>query len=149
MEKDYVDYILNGDPGIPDEELTVLDGITNDAPVSAKGKKPDKWDIARELYNQGWTDGKIAKEIGMSSNSVWNWRKKEGLPPNARPAGEKAINKDVKVIQNPIVAEQDKRPAITEIEEQESLPPPMTALAVMSLRILYDIWQILGKEEIA
>lgn len=36
---------------------------------------------ARELYDQGMTDGQIAQALGIGKGSVWYWRKMNGLKP--------------------------------------------------------------------
>ena len=35
---------------------------------------------AKELYDSGLSDLKIGRALGMSSNAVYNWRKRNGLP---------------------------------------------------------------------
>jgi uncharacterized protein YjcR len=55
------------------------------AEATAEDKPTGKWDRAKELYDQGLTDGRIAEAIGVSTNSVLNWRRKEGLPSNYDP----------------------------------------------------------------
>lgn len=52
---------------------------------SKKGKelKPrSEWDRgeARKLWEEGCSDGEIARRLGTSSSAVWYWRKNEGLP---------------------------------------------------------------------
>jgi DNA-binding NarL/FixJ family response regulator len=36
----------------------------------------------REMWEQGWTDGKIADELGISKHTVKRWRLGECLQPN-------------------------------------------------------------------
>ena len=49
------------------------------------------WSIGRELHAMGLNDGMIAKTLGCKSHTVYLWRKRNGLPPNAqgRPKKEK------------------------------------------------------------
>ena len=45
------------------------------------GSKPKlDFDAARRLYDEGLTDGKIAKQLGVAPQTVNNWRRREGLP---------------------------------------------------------------------
>lgn len=39
--------------------------------------------IAFEMYAAGASDADIARRLGVDHRTVWTWRKKEGLPPNA------------------------------------------------------------------
>ena len=39
---------------------------------------------AKELYDSGLSDLKIGRALGMSSNAVYNWRKRNGLPSHAQ-----------------------------------------------------------------
>ena len=41
------------------------------------------WKKSRELYDAGKNDQEIADVLGCSSNSVFSWRKENGLPANA------------------------------------------------------------------
>ena len=34
-----------------------------------------------ELYERGFNDREIAKKFGLTSQSIWYWRKEYGLPP--------------------------------------------------------------------
>lgn len=42
------------------------------------------WDRlkAMELYQQGYSDQKIADAVGVTKGTIMGWRQKEGLPPN-------------------------------------------------------------------
>lgn len=39
------------------------------------------WEKAKRLYDQKWSDPKIADAMGCRVQSVWEWRKREKLPP--------------------------------------------------------------------
>lgn len=39
------------------------------------------WEKAKTLYDQKWSDSKIAAAMGCDVNSVLAWRKREKLPP--------------------------------------------------------------------
>lgn len=39
------------------------------------------WEKAKMLYDQKWSDSKIAAAMGCDVNSVFAWRKREKLPP--------------------------------------------------------------------
>lgn len=39
------------------------------------------WEKAKMLYDQKWSDSKIAAAMGCDVNSVLAWRKREKLPP--------------------------------------------------------------------
>ena len=39
------------------------------------------WEKAKTLYDQKWSDSKIATAMGCDVNSVLAWRKREKLPP--------------------------------------------------------------------
>lgn len=39
-------------------------------------------DIRMILYNAGFSDRQIAKERGVSSQSIYYWRKHRNIPPN-------------------------------------------------------------------
>lgn len=39
--------------------------------------------ISFEMYAAGSSDADIARRLGVDYRTVWTWRKKEGLPPNA------------------------------------------------------------------
>lgn len=39
------------------------------------------WEKAKRLYNQKWSDPKIADAMGCRVQSVLEWRKRENLPP--------------------------------------------------------------------
>lgn len=39
------------------------------------------WEKAKMLYDQKWSDSKIAAAMGCGVNSVFAWRKREKLPP--------------------------------------------------------------------
>jgi hypothetical protein len=179
LEKDYVNYIMNGNPGLPDEELLTPDEQVADIgerlmPESIKEKAPDKWIRARELYELGWSDRKIALEIGVSDNGVLQWRKRENLP-SQRDRGIKATRTnegpssfkrkappctDPVTTERPEIIEQQELVAemkadIYEAKEtcrklQENIPDSqVTSLAAITLKILLQIWRRLGKEESA
>jgi len=44
--------------------------------------------LRRELYAQGYNDGKIAKAVRKASSTVSNWRHRRGLPTNHNPVFE-------------------------------------------------------------
>ena len=46
-------------------------------------KKMDE-EAARRLYEEGFVDAKIGARLGVSESTVYNWRKREGLPPHGR-----------------------------------------------------------------
>lgn len=50
-----------------------------------KGWHPEPrydWAKGRALYDAGWSDANIAKELGCSNDTVGKWRKREKLPAN-------------------------------------------------------------------
>lgn len=46
------------------------------------GKPRFDWDKGRELYDQGMSDGQVAKILGCNKNSVQKWRERNHLPAN-------------------------------------------------------------------
>lgn len=42
-------------------------------------------DALRKLYDRGLSDPDVGRELGLSTASVYKWRKKNGLPANAEP----------------------------------------------------------------
>ena len=40
--------------------------------------------IAEELYAAGLSDADIARRVGVDTRTIWSWRKKNNLPPNAK-----------------------------------------------------------------
>lgn len=67
-----------------DEVKKVL-GISKSVKVR---KRPTKLNLerARELYDAGWNDTQIAKELNVRSATVSYWRKKNFLPSNIPPS---------------------------------------------------------------
>lgn len=57
-------------------------------PANRKQKNPTsriKWAAeAKELYDMGWSDLKIGREIGVAHQSVSRWRRINGIPANGR-----------------------------------------------------------------
>lgn len=49
--------------------------------------------FAKELYDQGCNDCEIARKIGCSNISIFAWRQRNNLPPNAK-RGERKITRD-------------------------------------------------------
>lgn len=45
---------------------------------------------ARDLYDKGLLDPEIGAELGVSTNTVFRWRQKNGLPANGRGGRPKA-----------------------------------------------------------
>ena len=61
---------------------------------SGSGAKPKyDWEKARQLYDQGWNDGQISREIGCTPHTVCGWRQKEGLPANTVVGGRRKYDK--------------------------------------------------------
>ncbi len=165
MEKDYVNYIMNGDPGLPDEELPELE----DLPAQEHGldqlHKEDTQTVRmRKLYNQGLDDKTIAAQLGLPhSNTVMWWRRKAKLPPNKTklpakrthkaPSGPESVaaGQPETIEKQELVAEM--KADIYEAKEtcrkiQESIPDSqITSLAAITLKILLQIWRRLGEEE--
>lgn len=46
-------------------------------------------EIFRESYNLGLTDSEIAAKFGRDKTSVYQWRKKNGLPAHRKPGGKR------------------------------------------------------------
>lgn len=42
----------------------------------------DKQKLRRQLYNEGCSDGEIARAIGATKSCVSGWRRRNGLPAN-------------------------------------------------------------------
>ena len=44
------------------------------------------WDkaLAREFYDKGWNDRKIAEAVGVSGVTIFTWRHSNGLPANRK-----------------------------------------------------------------
>lgn len=170
MEKDYVNYILNGNPGIPDEELPTPDEQIADigknlASESTEEKIPDKWDKVRKLYDQGLDDKTIAAQLGLPhSNTVMWWRRKANLPPNktnglpaknhkttASPESVTATERPETIDKQELVAEM--KADIYEAKEtckkmQDNLPDSqIVSLAAITLKLLLLVWKRIGKEE--
>jgi len=55
----------------------------------AGAKTKYDWSIARTLYGQGKNDGEIGRVMGVASNTVTSWRRREGLPANAAAGGRR------------------------------------------------------------
>ena len=55
-------------------------------------RKPQEWDRKKglELYQQGWTDRKIAEELGVSANVVGGWRRANDMPANRPKPGQRS-----------------------------------------------------------
>lgn len=53
---------------------------------AAKRRPPVSLDenAARRLYDKGLTDVAIGQELGVTSTCILKWRRRSGLPPNAR-----------------------------------------------------------------
>ena len=168
MAKNIVDYILNGEPGIPDEELPELE----DLPAQEHGldqlHEEDTQTVhLRKLYDQGLDDKTIAAQLGLPhSNTVMWWRRKANLPPNKTKLPAKRTHKappgpeSVVATEQPEIIEQQELVAemkadIYETKEtcrklQENIPDSqITSLATITLKILLQIWRRLGKEESA
>jgi DNA-binding transcriptional regulator YiaG len=47
-------------------------------------KFPKRW----KLYKKGFNDNQIAKILGVARNTICSWRKRRGLPPNAKAGGQ-------------------------------------------------------------
>lgn len=43
----------------------------------------------RVMYNEGMSDRKIAREMGLNKKTVANWRNRACLPPNTRAGGKR------------------------------------------------------------
>ena len=46
-------------------------------------KKMDDY-LAGQLYGAGINDHQIADRLGVNAGTVWEWRKNNNLPPNAK-----------------------------------------------------------------
>lgn len=53
---------------------------------------------ARSLYDDGYNDCQIAKELDMSVGAIRNWRKKAGLPPRAKRGTPKTDKETAQVL---------------------------------------------------
>lgn len=40
--------------------------------------------LADKLYSAGLSDAGIAHRLGVNGRTIWDWRQKNGLPPNAK-----------------------------------------------------------------
>lgn len=111
-------------------------------------KKLDK-DKARELYDQGLSDRKIADALGVHKDTVAAWRKKEGLP-SGKERGiakvqkeEKHVKKEfglaaeVPVEQKKMPTEQGEMPA-----KAEEMPADTETLTVKALSAI--VGRLLG-----
>lgn len=59
-------------------------------------------EAAMKLYKEGLSDGKIAEKLSMSSNAVWNWRKKNNLSPNFQHTkSDKPVHKKSESVNEP------------------------------------------------
>lgn len=69
--------------GVEPEELEAIPQKKMTA--KAEGRHYSHLDKARvrEMYDEGKNDYEIAKALGCSTNAIFNWRKKNGLPANA------------------------------------------------------------------
>ncbi|MBR5094472.1 MAG: helix-turn-helix domain-containing protein [Oscillospiraceae bacterium] len=89
--------------GLSDVKISRLAGISKTAVLLWRrrtGRAPNKQDTpkgrpkrldrerARELYEQGRTDREIGELLGVNENTVWDWRKKEGLQSNGAKKSE-------------------------------------------------------------
>lgn len=75
--------ILAEENGVPKDRIRdILCRAGEDVIWRAPGWKKIDESILMELYQQGLTDNSIAKETGISSGSVRNWRKARNLPPS-------------------------------------------------------------------
>lgn len=82
---DYLSITGHCRPCPPGEGCTVRKAAEMDPKRKWKGDIPVKgqtWDTekARALYEQDWSDARIAKEVGTTAASVARWRKELGLP---------------------------------------------------------------------
>lgn len=61
------------------------------AAAAGKPKQSERpkydWAKAETMYRGGANDGEIAREIGAKPATVFQWRKRRGLPANARAGG--------------------------------------------------------------
>lgn len=51
---------------------------------------------AQSLYDEGYNDCQIAKELGMSIGAIRNWRCRQGLPPRAKRGCPRSKDKEAK-----------------------------------------------------
>ncbi len=92
----YCDYLLTTGhrrPCPPGEGCTVRVEEKKDPKQTWKECPPVKgrtWDTekARALYEQGYTDARIAAEVGATGTAVGFWRRKLGLPSQLARGGE-------------------------------------------------------------
>ena len=52
-----------------------------------------------ELYKQGLTDAEIAQKVGVHLTTIYEWRRKQGIPPNRK---KKPVTRP-KIVDEPII----------------------------------------------
>lgn len=52
-----------------------------------------------ELYKQGLTDAEIAQKVGVHPITIYEWRRKQGIPPNRK---KKPVTRP-KIVDEPII----------------------------------------------
>ena len=107
--------------GVTEEELEAV-------PTAKPKRAPDKPDArkngridparARELYDAGKNDVEIAAELGINHNTVYAWRKRNGLKANAAPAFQRK-KKEEKTVNK--YKERETENAAIEAEEEKAL----------------------------
>ena len=72
-------------------ESVVLPGSNPKAVRKERERKRDayNWDLARTLHGQGLHDAEIGAALGCSATTVYEWRRREGLPPIKRRTEER------------------------------------------------------------
>ena len=92
-------------------------------------KEPATLDVkaSKKLYEQGMSDRRIASRLGGSQNTVWRWRKANGLAPN--PLGTSVNDNRMELylsgMTDPEIAQElgVKPNSICEWRKRHSLPP--------------------------
>ncbi|NCB52445.1 MAG: helix-turn-helix domain-containing protein [Clostridia bacterium] len=87
-------------------------------------KNETDWILALNLYRDGKTDKQISEAIGVSSQAVCNWRKKNGYPPNGSGSH---VNK--KTTQDEPAAEEKHEPEDPSSKDRSTGPRPSEAIS--------------------
>lgn len=66
-----------------DADSYAVYGSNNTGELRGRPKTMDD-SLAWKLYGDGLNDPDIAQQLGVDPSTIWTWRKKNNLPPNAK-----------------------------------------------------------------